>query len=139
MSAVSRFFGLGVRDAERRIAALTAVRQDDEPRVLAQLESSVTFGVVNRGVNHLVRAYETSTIVTSAARLFERSYTSRSWRRRRFDAGVVLVVAAATYVSLYLVQQSPTGWLWLAVPAMTAIIGGLLIAASGGPGRALGN
>jgi hypothetical protein len=139
MSAVSRFFGAGVRDAERRIAALTASRPDDEPRVVSQLESSAVFGVVSRAVNLLACAYESSALVTMATRLIDHSYTSASWGCRRFSAGVVLVVAAATYVGLYLVQQSPTGWLWLVVPAMAAIIGALLIAASSVSGRSLGD
>jgi hypothetical protein len=98
-------------------------------------ESSAAFGAISRAVDHLVRAYETSALITAAANLIRNWWTERSWQCRRFAAGVVLVVAAATYTGLYLLQQSPTGWLWLVVPGMAFVIGGLSITASGAGAR----
>ena len=131
MNAPSRFVREGFLDAERRVARLTSSQPVDEPRVVALFEASAAFAFINRAVNHTVRAYESSTLITVAAGVIQRGWTARSWQSHRFSVGVVLVVATVTNVGLQLMQQSPVGWLWFLLPGMAGLLGGLSIAASG--------
>jgi hypothetical protein len=131
MSAVSRFLREGLLDAERRVATLTSPQPVDDARVMAQVESSAAFAVVSRVVNYVARGYESSSFVARADRMIGEWWLARSWRWRRFAGGVILVVAAVTYLGLYLLQQSPVGWLWFLVPALALVIGALSIVAAG--------
>jgi len=135
MSALSRFLREGVIDAERRVAALTSPQPVDEPRVVALVESSVAVGLVSRAVRNVARAYESSWLVAKVEGVVREWWIARPWRWQRFAGGVILVVAALTYVGLYLLQQSPVGWLWFLVPALALIVGGLSLAAAGTVGR----
>ena len=135
MSASSRFVREGLLDAERRVATLTSPQPVDEPRVVAQFESSAVFGFAGRAVDTFARAYESSSLVAWMDGAIREWWTARPWQWRRFAGGVVLVVAAVTYLSLYLLQRQPVGWLWLLLPGLALLVGGLSIAASGAVGK----
>lgn len=94
---------------------------------LAILESSLLIRAAGGALTAIRRAAEDATLLAPARNV------TVTWRElavpaRQYACGVTLIVAAATYTGLALWKQDPPGWVWMVVPALAAVIGGVLVA-----------
>ena len=130
MKSITRFFSLGMQDADRRVAAaLRPLPLDETDRYLG---SSVVIAAVDR----LTRILQRWWLASGSRRIL--STTLEAWSRHdapaRYRAGAMLLVtAAATHVLLTLLQGRHEGWFWMVVPAMTTLFALLLLAGTQTP------
>lgn len=125
---LSRFFRAGIRDAESRLARLTAPTPLDETRVIPLLQSSAALGVLDR-LFWLFRRASDSSVLAVAARRAVAEWSRLPSSAQRSAAGTILLAGALTHLSLIYSERVPPGWAWLILPSMAAVIGGALLAA----------
>ncbi len=99
------------------------------PGVIPTLESSIVVGAADRGLSAADRAVAHSTAARWLRQARER------WRQlphglQQRAGGVALLTAAVVHVALALWRQTPPGWLWLVIPALSAAVGVVLLMAS---------
>ena len=129
-SGLWRFVSVGVGDARRSLARLTAEVPVDETGVPEVFASSATLGAVVAGIGNL-RAAARSSVLVAAATALATAWREQSPAARAQSSGIALLTSAGTYVGLSLWRQPVAGWLWLVVPVLAASFGALLTLAPG--------
>ena len=104
-------------------------RDLDDRRVIRVVESSLMFGLADRALARAWHAAASSVALVVAWRV------AAAWRevpasRQRRTAGLALLAAVATHVSLMLTGPVPPGWWWLLLPGLFATAGLMLMALS---------
>ena len=130
--SIDEFFVKGLRDAERRIPFLRPIRPEEQQALLTVVCSSQIFRVIDRVVDRLTRACDTSVVLQGVRRM----WSGTSPAQKRLIAGVALIVAATVHVTLVVWHETPPSWLWLVVPGFTVAIGLLFVIFSGAERRA---
>ena len=127
MKDVTRFFTLGMQDADRRVAAAL------EPRPYHAADRYLETSRLVRGIDRGTRLLSDWWSGSEAGRI-ARSATGaffsepRSVRDRA--VGAVLITAVTVHVVLTLVNGPRPGWFWTLIPAMVAMFAVLLLAGS---------
>ena len=123
MNAFTRFVTLGLRDADRRLAAALA------PPPLAEtdryLYDSVVVSAIDR-VTVRLHAWWTASEAARRWRQLAEGIASTGGTRRDRSIAIVLLTAIAVHVALTLFQGARPGWFWLVIPSMGAVFALLL-------------
>jgi hypothetical protein len=117
------FFVKGLRDAERRLPLLRPIQPDDQEAILTVARSSMTFRFIDRLVERIGRACETSIIVN----LIGGTWAGMTTAQQRLLIGVGLIVASLVNVGLVGWHEAPPSWLWLVLPALAIALGILFL------------
>lgn len=125
-SGLVRLLGGGLRDAECRLARLTAPSARDESRVVEIVGDSAVVRGAQR-VAHSVTAAGGGSAIAGAVAAYVAPWAA-AWRAR--ETGLVLTVAALTYIGLSRLGDVPPGWLWLILPLLAATAGVMLVLGS---------
>ena len=99
---------------------------NDDPRVVDVLRSST----VVRTIGGMLQGLWTAGAASVSAQVVARG--GRRWRSesaadRRRAIGLTMVMAAVTHLGLLVTQDTPPGWLWLALPALAMMVGSLCV------------
>jgi hypothetical protein len=122
-----RFFRLGARDADARVAAFR-----DHSGAPATDRFIATSAIVT-GLDVCFRRLETWWRASTAAEVAATATAawSRTSGRKRHQAwGLFVLVAAGSHVAVTIAQGARPGWFWLVIPGMAAAFGLVLVAAS---------
>jgi hypothetical protein len=128
VNALKRFWSVGARDADARLAAALAP-QPFEPAD-RYLRRSAIVTALDRATVALERWWLESMTGQSSMAFAD---TLRQAPQRRRGIAIVLLVAVVVHVTLTMIQGPRPGWFWLIVPALTALSGLLLIAGTRSP------
>jgi glycosyltransferase involved in cell wall biosynthesis len=129
MGAIKHFVVDGMRDAERRLGAITRRQPLDEAAVMDVVEGSA----VTRTARRVVDVVAESARFSRASALWQRAagqWSRGSLRQRRIALGLGAMTAATTHVALAVVVSPPVGWLWVVIPSVALAVGLLLIASA---------
>lgn len=127
MNSLIRFFARGAADADARVARALA------PRPLAEanryLHDSRAAQFLDSATLLLESWWHASAIARAA------NEQAGEWHRQhpasRYAAlGAAMLIAVATHLVLMVLQGPHPGWYWLLLPAIAAVFGALLLAAS---------
>lgn len=102
----------------------------DDTELVAIVERSGVARFIERIVTTLRGAARGSALLgtVDAAR---QSWVSQSVRVRTRYSGIALISASTVHVALMLWQGGPLGWMWLIVPTVVGLLGGLMALAPG--------
>lgn len=117
-----RFLAIGLRDAEARLARLTAPAGAQDAGLWDVLDDSRP----GRAASRLSRAIKRSAAHSRAAgrsRTMAQGWVSLTPLARMRAVGVVVIAAAATHITLAWPYRTPGGW-WLILP-LTALVFGM--------------
>lgn len=132
MMGIARFLQLGLADAERRLARLTAPRQTQDDLALQTVESSTVMTFVERSVEAVERLSHGSMVV-GVFRARRRALASPR------QAGGVLLVAALVHLLLNVIWGTTPGWFWVVIPATALACGVVLVIGGRRAERATGS
>ena len=134
MNEIARFVNAGLTDAETRIVRRLPPATIDDPWVTRVVAS----GVLARGLSWVIRTGRRAVATSRVAAIVggaTASWQNTGWAARRWAAGLFLLAAVITHVSLTVAAQDPAGWLWLVLPGIAAMVAVVLIVASAAPVR----
>jgi hypothetical protein len=124
MNALTRFLSLGMRDADRRVAAALA------PPALEPADRALRDSAIVAAVDRATRLLQTWWTSSQAARLLASVGGDVPWFERYREIGAIVITAVLVHVALTIVQGPRPGWFWMVVPATAAVFALLLLAAS---------
>jgi hypothetical protein len=126
-SAAWRCLTAGVREAERRVARLTAPAAVDDARVVRMADGSLVVGAIGRLAVRAATAARESRLARRAGPWWH-AWQGEGPAARQRAAGLVLLTAAGTHVVVLVLGAGvPPGWQWLILPSIGAVIGALLM------------
>jgi hypothetical protein len=127
MNGLSRFYKLGVEDADRRVAAaLAPVRTEAADRHL--MSSRVVMAI-----DRATRRFQDWWLASESGRRLSNlrdGFTTAPFVERCRIVAFVLLIAVVAHVALMLMQGPRAGWFWMIIPAMVAAFAALLLAGS---------
>lgn len=127
MNALTRFFVIGMQDADRRVAAaLTPPSNDPADRYIRQSAIVRTIDAVT------VRLHDAWTASTAgrSARDLVTAFASRDRTARYRTIALIVLVSVLTHVVLTLAQGPRPGWFWLVLPALASAFAVIVLMAS---------
>ena len=101
----------------------------DDRQATMVIESSAIFGAIDRTLDRTWRGAGDSAAVAAASRLAG-VWRELSTSARRVAVGLMLVVAAVVHLAFTIATATPSGWLWLIVPALCLGTGAIVLASS---------
>lgn len=122
-----RFFRLGARDADARVAAWLA--SPGSAATERHIAASRIVTVIDTSFRRLEAWWRASTTANAASAAIAAWSTARP-REQQQSLGMISAVAAGTHIGLTLVQGARPGWFWLLIPGMVLAFGLLLVVAS---------
>ena len=130
MNALTRFLSRGMEDADRRVAA-ALVPPSPEPAD-RYLMNSVVVTEIDRATLRLRDWWLASQSGQWLGRCAD-SFSSTDWRERYRTIAIVVLTSVVVHVALTLFQGPRPGWFWMAIPALAALFGSILLLASRTP------
>lgn len=127
MNPLTRFIALGLRDADRRVAAALAPPALEETD--RYLRDTVIVSAIDRATERLDAWWTAST----AARQLQRvsgTPAGQGWPERSQSIAGIVLTAVAVHVALTVAQGPRPGWFWMVIPTMAAVFASVLLAAS---------
>jgi ATP/ADP translocase len=127
MNALTRFFSLGLQDADRRVAAALT------PRPLGPVDRYLRGSAIVTAVDRATEMIDTWWRASVSGRIVNSwiERVSREAYPARYRAiASMLVIAVVVNTILNLMQGPRPGWFWMVVPAMTISFAALLFAGS---------
>ena len=133
MNSLSRLWQFGARDADQRVARMLA------PRSLREAERYLQDSAVVRFLDRItvqLEAWWRASATAQTAATIGRLWSREDWAERYRILGSVLLIAAATHLTLTMIQGPRPGWFWMLIPAMVIAFALLLLAAARTAGAA---
>lgn len=127
MRALARLWRCGAADADQRVARILAPRSFREAD--RYLQSSVVVRFLDRITLQLASWWQGSATAQTLSAI-EGQWSSEPWAERYRAIGGVLLSAAATHITLTILQGPRPGWFWMLIPGMVIAFALLLLAAS---------
>ena len=127
MSSFIRFFSLGLRQIDDRVAA--ALTPPSLEGADGYLRESAIVRAIDRATMFAVDAWTDSRVGKFWNR-FVRVQAEHDWPARYRLIGSVLIAAIAVHLGLTLMQGPRPGWFWLFIPSMSAVFAAVLLAAA---------
>ena len=125
MSAFTRFFSLGLADADARWARLL------RPRSYAAADRYLASSRVVRGIDRatqLMRDWSQASVAWQVYRRFRAGWAQESWSAKSDTLATLLLTAVIVHVGLTSLNGPRPGWFWLIVPGLVALLSVLIIA-----------
>jgi hypothetical protein len=127
MTAFTRFFTIGLDEADRRLArALAPPALDDADRYLAE---SAIVKTIDHCASRLT-GWWTASHTSRTLRALDEAVKKQSWAARYQSIAVVVITAVATHLMLTIAQGPRPGWFWMVVPSLAAVFATVVLAAS---------
>src|SRR5688500_4607049 len=127
MSSVARLWQSGARDADQRVARMLAPRSLREAE--RYLQSSAVVRFLDRMTVQLESWWQASATGQTVAAIGE-LWSGEEWTGRYRVIGGVLLTAAATHITMTIIQGPRPGWYWTLIPGMVIVYAVLLLAGS---------
>lgn len=127
MNGFTRFFSLGMQDADRRVAAALEPRPYDAAD--RYLRESRVVRAIDRATR-LLSEWWSGSEVGRTSRSAMAAFLREPRLARYQTAAIVLITAVTVHVVLTLVNGPRPGWFWTLIPAMVAVFAALLLAGS---------
>lgn len=127
MSAFTRFISFGLRDADRRLAAMLA------PPPVEPTERYLRESAVISAIDRVTVRLHAGWAASRPERILSDLAGPLAGRRRaeRYQSiAAVVLTATAVHVALTLIQGPRPGWFWMVVPSIAAVFALLLAVAS---------
>ena len=127
MSALTRFWRMGMQDADRRVGAW--LQRPSLDGADAYLKSSALITAIDRWILRWSAWWEAS----QSRKWFDEARASLagiSTSERYRTIGAIALVAALTHVGLTLANGSRPGWFWMVIPGMALAFAVPLLATS---------
>jgi hypothetical protein len=105
--------------------------REEEPALIALARRSAIVGSIERGMQNVETIYRRSHMHQSVGRYLG-SWRAQGRFAQRRAAGVLIPTAVAVHLVMTMAHDRPAGWYWLAVPAIAAAQGALLVIMSNG-------
>lgn len=126
MTRLSRFFRLGMHDAEKRLAALTARAAVRDDVAVSIIQTSAAFAVCVSLQRRGARVVRGSHCVGCIQR-WRAKWRAELPAARARALGWLLIVAATVHTGVNQTLGDVNGWLWLTVPGIAAVTGIVLL------------
>ena len=127
MNAFVRFFSIGGREIDQRVARVLAAPPLE--RADRYLGESAIVRAIDRATLRLTDWWNASTTARMLNE-YASGLAARRWTERYRMIAVTLFTAVATHIVLTLVQGPRPGWFWMVIPAMAIVLATFALLAS---------